>query len=63
MLPSFYEIYIFVHLRTVSNLYADMPYQRGRTSGDSFMLDLAMVGLGVGFFVVSILYTTACNHL
>jgi len=63
MLPYSYEIFICAHPRPVSNLYADMPYQRGWTSGDSFMLDLTMVVLGVGFFVVSILYTTACNRL
>lgn len=63
MLPSFYEIYIFVHPRTVSNLYADRPYQIGWTNGDPFMLDLVMVALGLGFFAVSILYAIACNHL
>ena len=52
-----------MHLRTVSNLYADRAYQIGWTYGDPFMLDLVMVALGVGFFAVSILYAIACNHL
>jgi hypothetical protein len=27
------------------------------------MFDLAMIALGIGFFVAAILYTSACNHL
>jgi hypothetical protein len=27
------------------------------------MLDVALAALGIGFFVVAVLYTSACNHL
>jgi len=63
MLPSLYEIYIYVHPRTVSNLYAQRNYSIVLFCGDPFMLDLVMVALGTGFFAVSILYTITCNHL
>ncbi len=35
----------------------------GLNSGDRFMLDVALVALGIGFFVAAILYTSACNRL
>jgi hypothetical protein len=63
MLPSLYEIYIYVHPRTVSHLYAERPYLLDLNSGDAFMFDAAMIALGVGFFVAAVLYTAACNNL
>jgi hypothetical protein len=52
-----------VRPRTVSNLYAERTYIPALNSGDRNMFDVALVALGIGFFVVAILYTSACNHL
>jgi hypothetical protein len=40
-----------------------LTYTPRLNSGDRFMLDMGLVGLGIGFFVLAILYTTACNSL
>jgi hypothetical protein len=58
-----YEITISRPPRSLSNLYAERTYLFALNSGASFMLDVTLVALGIGFFVVAILYTSACNRL
>ena len=58
-----YKITISRPPRALSNLYAERTYLFVLNSGDRFMLDVALVALGIGFFVAAILYTSACNRL
>jgi hypothetical protein len=36
---------------------------RKRTDGDTAMMDVVMLALGLGFFALSVGYAIACDHL